>query len=254
MRKLGDDFKTIDAHAHMGSSPLYFGTLTIDDVVRQLDENSVDAALVMPLGIAPPLCHDVVAEGARKYPGRIFGMTNINPLEMGLDKATAELERCVKDLDFVCYKIMQSGWRLAAHQKPAEAMIKKAEELAIAVMCCTGSANIARPHFVGVAAGRHPDTNFIIAHMGSTDDPLDAIATAAEHDNVYLEISTCSPHDLWDAINTVGVDKILYGTDLEGVPYAGAWHLYMVRKLGLPPSQERLILGENAKRVLKLDI
>jgi len=62
-------------------------------------------------------------------------------------------------------------------------------------------------------ARRFPDVPFIIGHFGKIMF-LDAIRSAEMCPNVYLETSGAQVCDLQMAVERIGYDRILYGTDL----------------------------------------
>lgn len=54
------------------------------------------------------------------------------------------------------------------------------------------------------------------------------------------------------AIDTFGIDHVVFGTDYPPVTISAERHLTAVRALGLPPTGEAKVLAENAARLLKL--
>lgn len=109
------------------------------------------------------------------------------------------------------------------------------------------------PRFVGEIASRYPHANFVIGHAGNT--PLaraQAIAAAQASPNVYPE--TCStfrtPGVLEQLVNEAGADRVLYGSDLplmDPRPQLGK-----IINAHISDAAKRLILGDNARRLLRL--
>lgn len=101
-------------------------------------------------------------------------------------------------------------------------------------------------------AQEYPEVNFIIPHLSSFADDwraqLSFIDHLARHPNVYTDTAGVRRFDLLEqAVQRAGPRKILFGSD-------GPWlhpgvELAKVRALGLPPEEERLVLGNNFIRL-----
>ena len=106
---------------------------------------------------------------------------------------------------------------------------------------------------VELLATEYPDVAFVIPHLGSFIDDWRAqvsfIDKLARHPNVHTDTSGVRRFDLLvEAVGRAGAAKVLFGTD-------GPWlhpgvELAKVRALGLPPEDERLVLGGNLLRLL----
>ena len=105
---------------------------------------------------------------------------------------------------------------------------------------------------VELLATEYPEVNFIIPHLGSFADDWRAqrafLDPLVRHHNVLTDTSGVRRFELLEeAVRRAGPHKVLFGSD-------GPWlhpgvELAKVRALGLPPSAERLILGQNWLRV-----
>lgn len=108
---------------------------------------------------------------------------------------------------------------------------------------------------VHLLAQEYPDVNFIIPHLGSFADDWAAqksfVSSLARYPNIFTDTSGVRRFDLLvEAVRTAGPHKVLFGSD-------GPWlhpgvELEKVRALGLPPAAERLVLGGNLRRLLRL--
>lgn len=106
---------------------------------------------------------------------------------------------------------------------------------------------------VELLAREFPAQTFIIPHLGSFADDwraqLALIDHLVRHPSVYADTSGVRRFDLLqEAVRRAGAAKILFGTD-------GPWlhpgvELAKIRLLGLPPEQERLVLGGNLLRLV----
>lgn len=92
-------------------------------------------------------------------------------------------------------------------------------------------------------------------HTGNTPlERVQAIAAAQANPNVYLE--TCStfrtPGVIEQLVNEAGADRVLYGSDLplmDPRPQLGK-----IITAQIAPTAKRQILGENARRLLRLSV
>jgi len=102
---------------------------------------------------------------------------------------------------------------------------------------------------------RHPDLQFVVAHMGAPD--TDDYFTAMERlPNLYLDTTMVfapgSPVD--GKVRVADLEahaaRVLYGTDYPNVPYAYGSERTGLAALGLSDGALAAILGANARRLL----
>jgi predicted TIM-barrel fold metal-dependent hydrolase len=113
---------------------------------------------------------------------------------------------------------------------------------------------VGRAEVVDMLAPQFPDVHFIIPHLGSFADDWRAhqrvIDQLVRYPNVYADTSAVRRFDyIVEAVKRAGARKLLFGSD-------GPWlhpglELHKVRLLGLPETQERLVLGGNAMLLLR---
>jgi len=105
---------------------------------------------------------------------------------------------------------------------------------------------------VEMVAGEYRDVAFIIPHLSSFADDWHAqrrfVDQLGRHPNLYADTSAVRYYDLLvAAVRRAGASRVLFGSD-------GPWlhpgvELAKVRALGLPPADERLVLGGNLLRL-----
>ncbi len=114
----------------------------------------------------------------------------------------------------------------------------------------TGTPPYSQPFQVMEQARRFPEALFVIGHFGKIMF-LDAVRSAELCPNVYLETSGAQVADLQFALEHIGADRILFGTDLPigGAPSA-RWNMAKIASAISDPAVLRGILGENARRLI----
>jgi len=120
-----------------------------------------------------------------------------------------------------------------------------------------GLCGLARPRLVAEAAKRHPDTVFIVAHMGAYSALQPGIyfreaLEAASLENVYLDTSAVDTFFVERAVDEIGHDKLLFGSDypyVVGLTIADT--VRDILRLDIPWRAKQAILRENAERLLK---
>lgn len=99
-----------------------------------------------------------------------------------------------------------------------------------------------------------PGLKVVAAHLGGLRMAREVLDTLAGREEIYLDTAYCA--DPWldrglfkDIIRRHGADKVLFGSDFP-------WHLprqelELIRSLDISVEEKRLILGENARRLLE---
>lgn len=101
---------------------------------------------------------------------------------------------------------------------------------------------------LAAAARAHPDTAFIMAHLGG--NCYHGIPLIRELPNVYTDFSgsTCRADDLPYALEQLGPERILFGTDMPG---SFAMSYGQLLAAGLSPEHREMILHKNAAALFR---
>lgn len=105
---------------------------------------------------------------------------------------------------------------------------------------------------------RVPELTVVLAHMGGNicEYEKSCELLCGKFENLYLDTAFCagnaSPEIMIKMIERQGAERVLFGSDFP-------WHtteeeLAFIRSLGLNSRDQAAILGENAARLLKIDI
>lgn len=236
---------------------------------------------------AARIANDFVASVVREYPGRFFGLAFL-PLQ-DMKAAQIELERCVDRLNVRGIFLYSNINGEFPDQLPYRSVFQWANELDMPIVMHPAypvtyeqtkgyqltaglglmfdtSIALARIILAGILE-HHPKLKLLCPHVGGTlpyligrlDHQTQVLKRGADHirkaPSEYLKqvhFDTVSPSLLAirHCYDLVGPDHLVYGSDHPWVdPELIAGH---IRRLDLPPEDQRKIFGENAKQLFKL--
>lgn len=113
--------------------------------------------------------------------------------------------------------------------------------------------NHSDPHLFGAVADRHPGLSLMIGHSGATVEGFRrTIDVARRHDNLYAETCGSWMTGRWlrRLVDALGPYRVVHGTDACLIdPRYG---IGRVLGAGLPADDASLVLGGNARRLLRL--
>ena len=243
--------RVIDTHAHLGECCVFGLIATEEEIVRRMEENGIDATVIQPYPGAKDFLkrHDEIANLCARYPGRFFGLASLSP-HIGNDRYKREVERCVKDLNFIGVKLHTIGHGVSPLTVDGNLVFETAHELGIPAMVHTGAGiPFALPALCIPAAQKYPGLNIILAHAGMGIVSAEAQVAASICRNLYLETSWCLGEDIRWMINTIGADRVMMGADLpSNVPVEIAKY----RALDLEAEVYDRVMGQTAIEVFGL--
>jgi len=248
--------KILDAHAHIGTCRVFDLNFTEEDLIKNMDAKGVYAAVVQPWPGAypqPPVeVHNRIAKLAEKYPGRIFGMASVNPHVVSKEAWRQEVDRCIKDLGFVGLKLHTIGHAILPASTDGMMIFEAANELGVPVMVHTGlGIPPALPAMVIPAAMKYPSLPIVLNHGGFNIATGEAIFVASAFKNLYLECSWCMGADIVWAMNQLGPQRVMFGTDF---PNNIETELVKVKEAGATAEQLEWYLSKTAATVFKIKL
>jgi uncharacterized protein len=247
-----DDTEIIDFHGHVGEWDIFDMHDDADKIIHAMDAGGIDRSCLFnifhPDGTTG---NDQTAAFVSQHPDRFIGFAYVSPLMP--ERMVAELERAIDVLNFSAIKIYPPYVPWPMDEPVWDPIYQLANERGLAVITHTGSEETCWPVLVGKVAARFPDANFVIGHSGNAEPyRTQAIEAAQQYENVYLE--TCStfrePGVVERLVNEAGADRVLFGSD---VPLMDPrTQLGKIITADITDDQKRLVLGANARRLLKL--
>jgi len=242
----------VDAHSHLGPCTVFDICATEEEVIRTMDENGIDVALVQPYPGAPDAgaVHDEIAKLAKKHLGRIYGIANANPRFLGKERYFAEIERCIKDLGFVGIKLHTIGHAISPVSEIGGWAFEVAHKFGVPIQVHTGTGiPFALPAACIPRAMQYPDLPIILVHAGWVLTSTSAYGAAKACPNIYLETSWSIGSEIEWWINDLGANRIMMGADL---PNNRGSELAKYRALRLTDEQFEQVIGKTAINVYKL--
>ncbi len=243
----------IDLHAHLHFSPTT--QACTQTLLRTMDVYGIDKAYVSNVdgGYYPTpeivrRNNESVAELIRLHPDRFGGAVYVNPRNSDAEDV---LRRGFEDQGMSLVKL----WVASRADDPCvDPVMEYAESIGVPVLFHTFK-KVERviptePTGVQIAsiARRHPHTKIIMAHFGA--DAYDALPAIRDCPNVWCNYAlSIFVGDAMDyAVETIGVDRIVYGSDMPGVSVPV--NLGKVLTAGLTPVQRDKIFYQNARKLL----
>ena len=243
------DIFIVDCHGHLGlwkdSFPF---KVEIEVIIQDMDRIGIDVVCLNKFNCPDiKLANDDIGKAVKSYPDRVVGFAATVP-SLGKENTEDELKRCFDELGFKGIKVhegydtfyLRDQVGLPEYQSAVESIWEFAAEKRCSVLCH----GLITPE----VAKRYPEAIFIIAHAGGDRR---TVWRYADQKNVYFDTaasSTLRGNIEW-IVEKVGVERVLYGSDL---PYANpAYRIGQVIGTRLKDEVLRKILGENMANILK---
>lgn len=240
----------LDAHMHVDDIPALGWRMEASLCVERMDEAGIDRGVVMTIVDAPevnPRAIELVAEACAAYPDRLWAYARIHPWYG--DEAVELLERAFS-LGFKGLKLHPVSTIAHPSEEDTLRLIRVAAAHRAPTLFHCGDEPLTTPLAVAAAAQACPEATIVLGHMGGYQHVDEAIEVAERFGNLILETSAMPyPGKIREAVERIGAERVWYGSD--GPVCSPRLEVEKVRLAGLRPEAERLVLGENALRVLE---
>lgn len=241
----------IDIHAHIWGRDIPGSRRKL---LQAIDRYGIDRVYVSGLQSLCPGEEEVefLNEGVfcflREEPERIGGAVYCNPA----NRNTMDVvRRGIEERGFEMIKL----WAAVLADSPAvDPVMEYAEQAGVPVLMHAIRDSIRQPENcstgenVAAIARRHPKTKILMAHFGGSC--YHGIPAIRECLNVWCDMSGPSFHgeELDYAVEALGAERILFGTDLPGASYIT--NFAQVMGAELTEEQRQLIFYKNARKLL----
>ncbi|MSP33059.1 MAG: amidohydrolase [Pseudolabrys sp.] len=252
-----------------------------DDLIADMDKHGVAFTLVQAR--AGYVSNDLVAEAASRRPDRVVALARMGHDQQSAgyledpapvrEKAPEEFERALGKLGMIGVgETFVRSFTNEIHPeriaKDMNGIMRVVEKHGVPIQIPTawtqfpGALYYGDPLWVDELAGRHPSVPVILTKMGRGIGRFfdSAMTVAMRNVNIYFDVVGTSPQHLRFAIDKIGADRILFGTD-----WSTTWHwlsvpatlheirLKVLDDARLSASEREQILWKNAIRLFKLE-
>ena len=257
----------IDAHTHLSSGR---GGVKLTDktMIEKMDEAGVDTIISMGSGgqylEQLQKSNDFNLQSAKDFPGRIVPFIYFDPRyeQDGLD----EIERCM-GMAGDTFKGIKIGHKFAV-ARYMYPMMEKAEEYGLVVGIHSDHSVRGHPYIIADLANSFPKVTTVILHMGgrtAAAAEMLSIKMAEKNANVWLETCFSNPYPVKKAVEILGPDRIMLGSDSSnsGFGYGSGYerqayemmiHMHTIQCLDLPQEAEDKLMGLNAAKLYGVEV
>lgn len=218
----------------------------VEDLLPIMDENNVDKSVVF--SFPENIDNDHVYESIKKHNDRFIGFASINPWNI---TAEDELKKCFNDYGFkgLWMHPLRHGYAFDDYFL-LDTLLKLCIDEKKPLLGYGAATTATSPNHFEDMAINYPDLVIIIAHMGYMYETNAAMGIASKYENVYLEFEGVLQRQLIQAINNVGADKVIFGSNS---PYGDmSFSIEKVRLATDDKDKRNLVLGGNTTRLLNL--
>ena len=245
----------IDAHAHVGPWYNFFTPEpTPEAMLRVMDRCGVRMAVVSSthaISTDGPAGNAEVAAMLRQWPDRFAGYAVFNVHQPG---SLEDVARTLDQPGFAGIKIHPDVQAYTVNGPLYNPLWELAHQRGVPILTHTFvNSAFSDPLLFGPIATGWPDVIILLGHSGVTGEGhRRAMAMAQAHPNLYLELCGSFTTGLWirRMVETLGAERVLYGSDFPFIELR--YGLGRVVFAGLSPAEEALVLGGNARRILRL--
>lgn len=243
-------FRIYDAHAHLGTALHSGRRYRAEDLLRDMDRSGVERSLVIPFPVVEDVrrTHDEIGAAVKRNPDRLTGALCWYA-RLTVPEFQQELRRTVECYGFRALKLQPQYQPFDPLSERSDFLFEAALEHRLAVVCHTGAgAPFALPSLFMLPARRFPSLRIVLAHAGGGVYMREAMVAAAFCPNVYLELSSLTPHQVLEVAGRVDSSRLMIGSDL---PESLDSELGKILRLQAPAGVRRDILWNTAWKVFE---
>ncbi|MDO9087014.1 MAG: amidohydrolase family protein [Anaerolineaceae bacterium] len=242
----------VDTHTHMpGKAFSMIEGYDSENFINLLNNNGIDKAWVFTLDglyFDPAPHNDHLLDYCSIDPQRLIPFCTVHPR---YSNVIDELRRCIVNLGMRGVKLHPWAQTFSPLEPMMDKLGEELESLKVPVVFHDGTPPYSSPLQIAYFALRHPKLKVILGHGGLHDLWKEALFAAERCKNIFIIPSGTPPHGLKQMISRLSIEKFLFGTDAGfGDPYWLPFQINKLKNLKLSSSDEKMVFGENAERIL----
>lgn len=241
-------FRVFDTHTHLGRARHSGRVTSLDDMLGTMDRAGIDRSLLIPFPVVEDYRreHDEIGAALRSHRDRFAGAACLNPF-VPESEFRDEVRRCRETHGFRALKLQPQYQGLNPLSDRSAFLFETALENSMTLVCHTGAgAPFALPSLFIHPARRYPDLRIVLGHAGGGIYALEAVVAASVCPNVFIELSTLTPHAVLEVLGHVGPDRLMAGSDL---PESVETEIGKILTLPISDEAKRAILWDVPCRV-----
>ena len=253
--------------ARFSEKPEDFST----DLIADMDRNGISKAV---LHMGKPVPISLMTSVIDRYPDRFLGFCKFDMPFPGRENAQRQVRErlhshpAIKGIGEVTFfRFGDQTYEDILLDLCSLTEVAKEQRVPILFHTGFGTASPLRyydPSILDEVAMAYPEVTIIIGHTGGIHPPFNEIAlmVAMKNDNVYLETSKAVVPILQKALEEIGADRILFGSDwlrpealIFGPKSERSAHLYernleVIARLQMTDEDREKVLYKNIERIL----
>ncbi len=243
-----EGFRVFDTHTHLGRARHSGRVHTQEDMLRGMDRCGIDRSLLIPFPVVEDYRreHDEIGAALVAHPDRFCGAACLDPF-VPEQEYRDEVRRCRETYGFRALKLQPQYQGLNPLSERSAFLFETALENSLVLVCHTGAgAPFALPSLYIHPARRYPDLRIVLAHAGGGIYALEAIVAASVCANIYIELSTLTPHAVLEILQHVSPSRLMAGSDL---PESVEAEIGKIETLPISDEDKQAILWDVASRL-----
>lgn len=236
---------------------------TEERLMADMDRNNIRKAVILQINPPDKSCGEAMDDMVKSN-DRLYTFGSIHPYDQDIP---AKIDRYMK-LDIKGWKLNPHIWGVPIDCEPSIALLKELAKTGLPIVSCSGvglSEEVLRSHVPSRQTKKDvmtqhlpkfekvldciPDATFVLAHGGGFD--FQHIFTLMKkYPHTYTDISIQPADNIRKLINTVGSERLLFGTDYPFVTQA--FSILSVLRATADEQERVNIFGANAKKLLRV--
>lgn len=243
----------IDMHAHLWTA---HPEPDKKKILQAAERFGIDKVMVSTLKDYVPSQEEIELDNnltwgfMKEHPELIMGYCYLNPRN---PESLTELRTCIEDRGFCGVKLWTSTF---CDDPLVDPIVEQCIDYNVPILIHAFYKAVGQLPYeslgehVANLARRYPEATLLMAHLGAACTR--ELRPVKNCKNVYADFSGSINHadDLPYALKMLGIDRVLFGSDMPGIDFAASYS--QVLEADLTDVQKAQILGGNAQKLFRL--